>query len=83
MLSGGKRRDKLAIEINGGLAQTKFASLAQLVEHSVDNRKVDGSGPSRSTKFAGLAQLVEQLTCNEKVGSSIPPTGTKIEDYQD
>ena len=49
MLSGGKRRDKLAIEINGGLAQTKFASLAQLVEHSVDNRKVDGSGPSGST----------------------------------
>ncbi len=38
------------------LARAKFASLAQLVEHSLDKGKVVGSGPTRSIGNARIAQ---------------------------
>ena len=52
------------------------------LEHTTDNREVDGSSPfwpttSRKEKSGGLAQLGERLPCKQEVSGSIPLISTK------
>ncbi len=56
MLLGGAIRDQALLLLVVVLARAKFASLAQLVEHSLDKGKVVGSGPTRSIGIARIAQ---------------------------
>ena len=51
--------------------------VAQLVEHSTDNRNVTGSNPVGNTKNGYIAQLVEQALHMGEVGGSNPPIPTK------
>ena len=55
------------------------------LEHTTDNREVDGSSPfwpttsTKSTKgygYGGLAQLGERLPCKQEVTGSIPVLST-------
>ena len=50
------------------------------LEHTTDNREVDGSSPfwpTTSLKYGGLAQLGERLPCKQEVSGSIPLISTK------
>lgn len=42
----------------------KFAGLAQLVEHSFCNRRVEGSSPSISTKYVSVFLMVKMRVSN-------------------
>ena len=57
------------------------------LEHTTDNREVDGSSPFWPTtskmnrwKYGGLAQLGERLPCKQEVSGSIPLISTKLRD---
>ena len=59
------------------ISGSKYASLAQSVEHAAVNRGVVGSSPTGGaikalSIYAPLAQLVEQLTLNQWVPGSNP-----------
>ena len=54
------------------------------LEHTTDNREVDGSSPFwpttskyESMGFGGLAQLGERLPCKQEVSGSIPLISTR------
>ena len=48
------------------------------LEHTTDNREVDGSSPFWPTtiSYGGLAQLGERLPCKQEVTGSIPVLST-------
>ena len=50
------------------------------LEHTTDNREVDGSSPfwptTSQTSYGGLAQLGERLPCKQEVTGSIPVLST-------
>ena len=58
--------------------QINNVTIAQLGEHTADNRKVDGSTPSSDTKFnRDVAQLVEHEIHILGVAGSFPVITTK------
>ena len=54
------------------------SAVAQLGEHSTDNREVNSSNLFGATKLVVQLSWLEQSTYNRQIGGSSPPTTTKL-----
>ena len=61
--------------------EVKTGQQLSWLEHTTDNREVDGSSPfwpTTSKNYGGLAQLGERLPCKQEVSGSIPLISTNL-----